>query len=146
MKLMRLGFFPLLGSIPEEALAYEQVRMAQYMIGQLLKRQFFVVVFFFLMVSFVIFFLASVVLIQKGQEGIAKFFLMVCGVFQELVKLHEVRNRQMQALQEQEGREEHGKQSRHRFKDTISADTIQAITAFCIRSCPKIKNSLKSGI
>jgi hypothetical protein len=143
---MRLGFFPLLGSIPEEALPDKQVCMAQHLIGQLLKRQFFVVLLFFLMVFFVIFFLASVVLVYKGQERIAKFFLMVCGVFQKLVQLHEVCNRQMQALKEQEGREEQGKQSRHRFKDTISADTIQAITAFCIRSCPKFKKSLKSGI
>jgi len=113
----------MLRSIPEEALPDEQVCMAQYMIGQLLKRQFFVVVFFFLMVSFV-----------------------VCGMFQELVQLHEVCNRQMQALQEQEGGKEYGKQSRHRIKDTISADTILANRAFCIRSCPKIKYSGNSGI
>ncbi len=44
----------------------------------------------------------------------------------------------MQALQEQEGGEEHGKQSRHRFKDTISADTIQEISAFGIRVALKL--------
>jgi hypothetical protein len=71
---------------------------------------------------------------------------MVSGVFQQLVQLHEVGNRQMQALQEQEGREKHGKQSRHRFKDTISADTLQGINTFCIPRSPKVKNSLKSGI
>jgi hypothetical protein len=52
----------------------------------------------------------------------------------------------MQALQEQEGREKHGKQSRHRFKDTISVDTLQGINTFCIPRSPKVKNSLKSGI
>jgi hypothetical protein len=60
---MRLGFFPWLRSIPEEALPDKQVCMAQHLIGQLPKRQFFVLVLFFLMVSFVIFFLAPVVFV-----------------------------------------------------------------------------------
>ena len=143
---MRLGFFPLLGGVQEEALTDKKMCMAQYLIGQLLKRQLFMVLLFFLMVSIVICFLASVVFVQKGKEGIAKLLLMIGCVLQQLVQLHEVCYGQMQALQEQERREEHGKQSRHRIKDTISGDTFQQIRVFCIRRGYKNKNFLKSPI
>lgn len=79
---MFLRFFPLLWGVPIKALAYKEVRLAQYLMRCLLEGQLFMIVLFFLMVFLMIFLLTAVVLVQKSQKGIAKGLLMIGCVFQ----------------------------------------------------------------
>ena len=88
------------------------------LLWDLLEGELFVVWLFFLPILLVLFLLVPVVFGDEGKERIPELLLVVPGVFQQFIQLHQIRYPEVQTLQEHQGGKKDGCQAYHRTKCT----------------------------